>query len=322
MTEKSARSRKGTRKIKAALQLLSDLGLPREQLNERSALTLLALLDLKPNDEWSAAKAPLVGITQMMDFFAAHYGRKYAPNSRETVRRFTMHQFVQAGLAVPNPDESRPTNSPKFVYQIEPIALKLVRNFGTVDWNKDVELHLGKVQGLAAQYKREREMQRIPVKFAGKEISLSAGGQNPLIKAIIEEFCERFTPGGEVVYIGDADKKWAYYEETILTALGVIIGDAHGKMPDLVIYYRKKNWLVLVEAVTSHGPIGPKRRVELEELFAGSKAGLVFVTAFMNRKTMMRYISDISWESEVWIAESPTHMIHFNGERFLGPYEK
>ena len=320
MTDKSAKPVKGARTIKKALQILSDLGLPREQLNERSALTLLALLALKPNDDWSAAQAPLVGITPMMDFFAKHYGCKYAANTRETVRRFTMHQFVQAGLAVPNPDEPRPTNSPNFVYQIEPAALKLIRKYGTKDWCKEVASHLGAVQGLAAQYKREREMQRIPVKFADKEITLSSGGQNPLIKIIIEEFCERFTPGGEVVYIGDADKKWAYYEETVLATLGVKIGDAHGKMPDLVVYYRAKNWLVLVEAVTSHGPIGPKRRIELEALFDGSKAGLVFVTAFLDRKTMIKYINDISWESEVWVAEAPSHMIHFNGDRFLGPY--
>ena len=97
--------------------------------------------------------------------------------------------------------------------------------------------------------------------------------------------------------------------------------EEHGKMPDVVVHHVEKNWLVLIEAVTSHGPVNPKRRQELKELFSGSKIGLVFVTAFLERKAMIKYLNDISWETEVWLAESPTHLIHFNGERFLGPYD-
>lgn len=94
----------------------------------------------------------------------------------------------------------------------------------------------------------------------------------------------------------------------------------HGKMPDVVIHHTQKNWLVLVEAVTSHGPVNAKRRGELKTLFKNSKAGLVFVTAFLSRQGLVKYLPEISWETEVWVAESPSHLIHFNGERFLGPY--
>lgn len=101
----------------AALDILSLLGLPRAQLNERSALTLLALLDLKPGDQWRHASAPLMGITPIMDWVRVHYAKDYKPNTRETVRRQTMHQFVQAGLARYNPDDpSRAVNSPRAVY--------------------------------------------------------------------------------------------------------------------------------------------------------------------------------------------------------------
>ena len=92
-------------------------------------------------------------------------------------------------------------------------------------------------------------------------------------------------------------------------------------MPDVIVYVESKNWLVLIEAVTSHGPVDPKRRGELKKLFRGAQAGLVFVTAFLTRQAMVRYLNDISWETEVWVADSPTHLIHFNGKRFLGPYE-
>jgi type II restriction enzyme len=141
-----------------------------------------------------------------------------------------------------------------------------------------------------------------------------------LVKKIVDDFCPLFTPGAQVIYVGDTETKWAYFDSDALRALGVEI-EEHGKMPDVVVYYKAKKWLVLIEAVTSHGPVNPKRRQELKELFAASKAGLVYVTAFLDRRTMMKYLDDISWETEVWIAESPTHLIHFNGERFLGPYE-
>ena len=314
--------KKAERKIREALKILEALGLPRQQQNERSALTLLSLLNIKPEDAWEVASNPLMGITPMMQSFAEHYGKRYAPNTRETVRRQTVHQFVQAGLTVRNPDKpSRPTNSPKAVYQIEPSALKLVREFEKPTWDNHLREYLRAVETLKKLYARERDMRRIPVKLAkGQEIRLSPGGQNVLVKKIIQDFCPIFTPGGHVIYVGDTEKKWAYFDSYALQELSVEI-EEHGKMPDVVVHHVEKNWLVLIEAVTSHGPVNPKRRQELKELFAESKAPIVFMTAFLDRRGMIRHLDDISWETEVWIAESPTHLIHFNGERFLDPYE-
>jgi hypothetical protein len=314
---------KADKKIKETLTILNDLGLPRQQQNERSALTLLALLGLKPASKWEDAADPFMGITPMMDFFKEYYGKKYAPNTRETVRRQTVHQFLQAALIVANPDKpSRPTNSPKAVYQIEPSVLKLLRGFGKPGWKESLQKYLETVDTLKKLYARERNMKRLPISLAnGQQIKLSPGGQNVLVKKIMDDFCHLFTPGGWVIYVGDTETKWAYFDSKTLASLGVNIQE-HGKMPDVVVYHLEKNWLVLIEAVTSHGPVNPKRRQELKELFSASTAGLVFVTAFLDRRAMLKYLHDISWETEVWIAESPTHLIHFNGERFLGPYEE
>lgn len=198
--------------------------------------------------------------------------------------------------------------------------LEALRQYDTLEWQNSLRLYLATIGTLAARYAREREMQRIPIREAsGKYFTLSPGGQNILIKEIIEEFCARFTPGGELLYVGDTDEKFGFYDCAGLQRLGVVV-EEHGKMPDVIVYYAEKNWLVLIEAVTSHGPVNAKRRAELELLFAQSSAGLVFVTAFLDRKAMVRYRGDISWETEVWVAEAPSHMIHFNGERFLGPY--
>ncbi len=125
------------KRMDEALSVLKNLGFPREQQNSRSALVLLALLDITPDRAWPAAANPLRGITPMMDFIAQHYGRRYAPNTRETVRRQTVHQFLQAGLVIANPDnQARPVNSPKAVYQVNSSALRLLRLFGTPEWNK------------------------------------------------------------------------------------------------------------------------------------------------------------------------------------------
>ena len=292
---------KAGKKVAAALEILKLLALPREQLNERSALTLLALADLKPSTPCSKATDKPRGITEMMNYFSANYGKTYAPNTRETVRRFSVHQFLQAGIVLINPDDTtRPTNSPKSVYKLAPAALELLRSFGTDQWERNLKSYLSEKGTLAQKYAREREMEKIPVTTQdGTVIHL--------------------TPGGQLIYIGDTGDKWEHFDKKTLSSLGVEV-EEHGKMPDVVIYHVKENWLLLIEAVTSHGPMDAKRRTELELLFKKSKAGLVYVTAFPTRKIMVRYLSAISWETEVWVADSPTHMIHFNGERFLGPY--
>lgn len=307
--------------VEEAVNVLTELGFPKAQLNERSGLTLLALLDLTPDKAWSDATAPLRGITPMMDFMAEHFGKKYAPNTRETVRRQSVHQFLAAGLVLRNPDDpSRAVNSAKTTYQVNGIALDLLRSYGSRDWKLRLARYRLQAEALAERWSKARQLQRIPVVLPdGADITLSPGGQNVLIAALIAEFCPLFTPGGRVLYVGDADEKFAIFDDAALAALGVRI-EEHGKMPDLVVHHSEREWLVLVEAVTSHGPVDPKRHEELQALFADSTAGLVFVTAFLDRRTLAKYIGEISWETEVWVAESPTHLIHFNGERFLGPY--
>jgi len=309
-------------KIADAKHVLEELGMPRAQQNERSALCLLALLNLTQGKKWATAENPLVGITPMMEFARNHYGKEYAPNTRETFRRQTMHQFVAAGIALYNPDDpARPVNSPKAVYQIEPDTLALLRSFATAAWNKHLATYLKNRQALAAQYAKDREMQKLPVTLAtGETIRLSPGKHSELIKAIIEEFAPRFVPGGVLVYAGDTGDKWGYFDNELLAKLGVVV-DGHGKMPDVVIFCPEREWLLLVESVTSHGPVDGKRHAELAALFAASTAGLVYVTAFPSRSVMTRYLCKIAWETEVWCAHAPSHLIHFNGERFLGPHQ-
>lgn len=307
--------------VEEARRLLGLLGFDRERTNERSAMTLLALLHLRPGDSWSQAQAPMLGTRAIMDWIAEHYGQAYAPNTRETIRRFTLHQFAAALLVEQNPDApDRPVNSPNWCYQVHTRALDVIRVFGTADFPEALATYLAERPGLKAAYDRAREMRRVPVTLpSGGVLALSPGGQNTLIKAMVEDFCGYYAPGGQILYVGDADAKWAVFEERALAELGVTV-DSHGKMPDLVVYLQDRNWLFLLEAASSHGPVDAKRHGELSHLFADSTAGLVFVSCFPSRAQMRKYLADIAWETEVWCADNPTHLIHFNGERFLGPY--
>lgn len=309
--------------IEEAYQILVLLNVPKEIRNERSCLCLLALLDLTPGKTWGQAQNPLIGITPIMDWAREHYGKNYAPNTRETIRRYSIHYFVQAGIALSNPDDpARPVNSPNFVYQIAPELLKLFRCYGGTDWDDMLKSFLIENKTLAAKYARERKQKLIPVKISpDEEITISSGKHSELIRLVIDDFAPRFVPGSEAVYIGDTGEKWGYFNKTLLSDLGVKV-DSHGKMPDVVLYFSKNNWLLLIECATSHGPVSGKRQVELAELFKDSTAGLVYVTAFPNHSTMRRYINEIAWETEVWLSDNPSHMIHFNGERFLGPYKE
>ena len=146
------------------------------------------------------------------------------------------------------------------------------------------------------------------------------GEHTMMVRKVIDEFYPLFTPGGQILYVSDTQRKRAYCDLVSFKKFGIHI-EEHSKMPDVVVYQTQKKWLILIETVPSHGPVNPKRRQELKELFRGSKVGLVYVTAFLDRHTMGKYFDDISWETTVWIAESPTHLIHFNGKRFLRPYD-
>jgi type-2 restriction enzyme bsuBI len=308
-------------KLQQMQEIIIDLGMPQAQQNERTALCLLCLLDLTPGKSWNQATNPLIGITPIMDWSRMHYGKSYAPNTRETFRRQSMHQLVDAGICLYNPDmPNRAVNSPNAVYQIAPDVLELLRYYGTDRYDDLLNAYLRNRQTLSQKYAREREMAMIPLTLPdGSTIRLSAGAHSQLIKDIIEQFGARYVPGGKLVYVGDTGDKFGFFDEVSLELLGVRL-DNHGKLPDVILYNQEKNWLFLIESVTSHGPVDHKRYRELTTLFRHYTAGLVFVSAFPDSRTYAKYSGVIAWETECWIADAPTHMIHFNGSRFLGPY--
>ena len=255
-----------------------------------------------------------------MTFVNDNYGKLYAPNTRETFRRQVLHQFVQARIVDYNPDDpTLPVNSPKAHYALTNEVLEVVKTYKTKNWKKTLKKFIDSVGKLSEVYLKERELNQIPVTLQnGKTIKLSAGKHNEVQAAIVEQFAPRFANGGILLYLGDTAKKDLFVDEKGLKNLGIPI-DQHSKLPDVVIYDSKRKWLFLIEAVTSHGPVSPKRLLELEEFLKNCKVGKVYVTAFPNMTEFKKHSNNIAWETEVWLMEVPDHLIHFNGDRFMGP---
>jgi type II restriction enzyme len=311
-------------KIAQAQAILGALGLPKSQQNQISALTLLALCGIGLNDPWSQARRDRRSVTKgLMDFIRAKYRVTYAPNTRETVRRQVLHQLVLAGVADYNPFEpDLATNSPRAHYAVSEAALDAIKTFGTPQWDSKVAEFLSNRTALIEIFQRRRSKRLIPVRFpGGKLVKLSPGSHNKLQKAVVEQFASRFVEDPKLLYLGDTAKKNLLIDARVLKNLGFPITE-HDKLPDVVIYDEKRNWLFLVEAVTSHGPMSYKRVLELELILSKCSAGLIYVSAFPDMTEFRRHTNKIAWDTEVWIAELPEHLIHYNGDRFLGPRER
>lgn len=309
-------------KTDEAIDILASLGLPTKQQNERCALTLLALAHIGPKGSWRNVKRPLLRIWDIMAFMRDEYDKDYAANSRETIRRQTIHQFEQARIVDRNPDDpSRPTNSGKTVYALTEEVASVLSLYGAPDFDDAVAAFLKQFGSLQAAYEGSRARHRVPLKMPGRStVYLSPGKHNELQVAIIKEFGPQFAPGAAVLYVGDTALKHVVCETKDLAKLSISITQ-HDKLPDVVLYLKEQNWLYLIEAATTHGPVGPKRHREIERMLKNCPAERVYVTAFLDMRTFRKYAGDIAWETEVWVADHPDHMIHFNGPKFLGPYK-
>ena len=291
------------------------LGMPKQQQADICCYVILAMAGIKPEMPWNEATNEWIRIHDIIQFANTYYGTSYAENSRETFRKQALHRFRTAALVE---DNGKATNSPNYRYRLTDETLQLIRNLDTNEWNKHLKLFLTYHEKLVDIYASKKKMTMMPVKINGDDFSFSAGKHNELQKAIIEDFAPRFAPNAECLYVGDTIEKDLVKNVEKLLELGFEI-TLHDKMPDVVLYREDKNWIYFVESVTSVGPMDPKRILEIEELTKNVSAGKIYVTAFLDFKTYKKFAEELAWETEVWIAEMPEHMIHLNGDRFMGP---
>ena len=300
-------------KIERVKKLLEELGMPKRQQSDMCALVILSLANLGKRTPWPEATNEWLGIHGILEFIHDKYKRKYAENTRETIRKDGLHHFVNAALV----ERYAPaTNSPKYSYRLTDEFLEVVRNINVS--KKAFKSFKDNHQSLIELYASKKEMEKMPIKINGEDFTFSAGEHNQLQKAIIEEFASRFAENSECLYVGDTTQKDLVKNVERLKDLGFSI-TLHDKMPDVVLYRPDKDWLYFIEAFTSRGPMDPKRILEIAEMTKNVKAGKIYVTAFLDFKTYKSHSQELAWETEVWIAEMPEHMIHLNGDKFLGP---
>ena len=249
-----------------ALEIVKSLGLPKQQQNERSALTLLALAGLREADSWSRVSRPLLRIWDIMGWMREHYGKDYAANSRETIRCQTIHQFEQARLIDRNPDvPTRPTNSGDTVHQLTATAAEVLKCFGRKNFATTCAKFVAQHGSLAAAYSRARNLVKVPVTLPdGSQVVLSPGVHNELQRLIVTEFAARFAPHAAVAYLGDTSDKRLVLDAQLLKELGIPELN-HDKLPDVVLYERDRNWLFLSRPSLRMGRFRPSGMPSLRQ---------------------------------------------------------
>ena len=303
------------KKIEETREFLQMIGMPKAQQADICCYVILAMAGVKPDMSWSETTNEWIRIHDIIQFVNTFYDMSYAENSRETFRKQALHRFRTAALIE---DNGKATNSPNYRYRLTEETVEMLRTMGTPAWKTSVKRFLYYHEKLIDLYVSKKKMTIMPVNINGESFKFSTGKHSELQKAIIEEFAPRFAPNSECLYVGDTIEKDLVKNVEKLKELGFEI-TLHDKMPDIVLYRKDKDWIYFVESVTSVGPMDPNRILEITEMTKDVTAGKIFVTAFLDFKTYKKFAEDLAWETEVWIAEMPEHMIHLNGDRFMGP---
>ena len=312
--------------INESLDILHQSGIPFSgkggRALEKMAMAFLAVSGV--TGDWKGAtdssKNRRLKTREIITFINENFEENISSGSYDDIRRKDLKLPVVASFIINSGDKGRATNDPTRGYSLDAGFERLIVSYNTGDWDKNLKEFLGERQSLTEILARKRNLDLIPVMLPGnKPIVLSLGEHNDLQKAVVEEFLPRFGQGCEVLYIGDTSNKSLHMETTLLQDLK-FFELSHDELPDIIAYDKNKNWLYLIEAVHSSGPISEIRFHELKILLRDCPAELIFVTAFLDRDTFRKWSSQIAWETEVWIADNPDHLIHFNGHKFLGPF--
>ena len=313
--------------INQALYILHALGVPLHNLSgrrlERAAMAFLAVADVTSSQDWATIKDVnhhrSLRTRDIIGYINAHFSENISMGSYDDIRRKDLLLAVAAGIIIQTSPNSARNNSMRG-YAVNPEFADVIRTFRLSDW-QEPKRFMESRSALSDKLNTIRAIPKMLVTLpTGVSLAFSPGEHNLLQKAVIEEFLPRYGYNAQVLYVGDTAKKFLVLEQSKLEELQ-FFELAHGELPDIIAYSEDKNWLYLIETVHTSGPISLMRLLKLKELTRLCTADIIYVTAFLNRDTFRRFISDLAWETEVWIAKDPDHLIHFDGEKFLGPYK-
>ena len=302
-------------KIGEMKEILQQIKVPKKQQNERTALTMLALAGLKETDKWKNVTEAYMRPHDIIEFINTNYKRTYKENTRETFRKDSLKPLCDAAILENN---GAITNSPLTTYRLTKETAKLLKLFKTEQWEDELKHFQETHQTLEEIYEQKKVIDKSSSIINGIEIEFKRSPHNKLQKAVLEEFSTRFAKGAILLYVGDTADRYLYINKPKIEELGIEVFD-NAALPDVVLYVEEKNWVYFIEAVTSVGPMSAERVYKLKKSCENSISGLIFVTAFQSMRKYKEKIMEIAWDTDVWVAEVPDHMIHLNGDRFLGP---
>lgn len=306
------------------LDILTAVGIPVKELSsdrrrEKMAGACLAAGQIV--DSFKEAKSVMNGsflkTRDIIIFENEHYGEHISSGSYDDIRRKDLKMLVDEGFVVNSSElDQAATNNPNRGYTLSAPFANLLKVYGTSKWDERLAYFIEIHQKTKEELARKRAMERIPVTLpSGLTLELSTGEHNLLQKKIVEDFLSLFGMGAEVFYIGDSSDKYLHRDTEALQQLHISL--EHGKLPDIVAYSHEKNLLFLIEAYHSSNPMNNERVSSLKQLVADCGANVVYVTAFLNKSEGLKHLKEIAWETEVWFANEPEHMMHLNGYKFL-----
>jgi len=317
--------------IRDSIKIIAAVSVPISNLTsrrlEKMAMCLLALCDMDKNKSWQTISTldllPTLTSRQIITYINKYFQETISSGSYDDIRRKDLVLLTGMGLVLksaknPNAD----TNDGTRGYALNPDFAKLVSTYKSDNWEQ--ALNAFEIdQDYINQYIGKREKKKLSITIdASVKIKLDDGPHNKIQKAIIEEFLPLFGHHAKVLYIGDTSEKHLFEYSETMKSLGMNIEDK-GMLPDIVAFSEGKEWLYIIEAVHSSNPLNPERCIELQRtILKDCPYGVVFVTAFLSRKDFAKWLPQIAWETEVWLADTPEHLIHFNGDKFLGPHQK
>lgn len=291
-------------------ELLKDLGFPKG-ISDQTALTILALADRKPRTGLLPSHACLADgarIHDILEFVRSDYGRKVAENTRESYRKASLRPLMDAGWVVRH---RLSTNDPNTYYRLHDELAQLVASVPGPERDR-LSANL-RIVGKRIKKKGAGEGDVVVRVLSDRIFTLSPGAHNELEKAIAETLAPAILAQSVVVYLGDTAPRAGYQDRTLMRRLNLPI-DITESLPDVVIFSPERNRLLIVEAVTSTGPIDTLRLEQLRTFCQGpSRLGIEidFMTAFPTRKDLRRFLEEIAWGTGVWIADEPWNVIHF-----------
>ncbi|MCG2612768.1 hypothetical protein LZZ85_00695 [Terrimonas sp. NA20] len=313
--------------LNEALDILESVGIPFSGKSERAlenmAMAFLAVVGISSNWKEAMGQAENRHLTTraIIKYINEHFEEQRSFGSYDDIREH-LKLPILAELVLNSADNpSAAKNDPTRGYTVSSDFKDLIVHYKSEEWGIKLKLFVKNRPNLSEILLSPRDIPKIKIKLpSGHTLEFSQGGHNQLQREIIEEFLPRYGNGCEVLYVGDAANKYLLKNDDRLLELG-FFDMRQGSLPDIVAYDASKNWLYLIEAFYSAGPMSDERIFELKQKLHGCTASLIFITAFISKAAFRKNVGLIGWESEVWTADNPDHLIHFNGDKFFGPYK-